>query len=91
MFTRVTPVIRAVVESIATTDMCRNGQFQKFCPCHQMCSRSGEPGIGWGLNLNLTVQQEVVNAFPPITLAAQVFSLIGFSKEDFRASYRHTI
>ena len=33
------------------SDMYRNGQVQKFCACHQMCSRSGEPGIAWGLNL----------------------------------------
>ena len=31
--------------------MYRNGLVQKFSACHQMCSRSAEPGIAWDLNL----------------------------------------
>ena len=33
------------------SDMHRNGLVQNFCACHQMCTRSAEPGIAWGLNL----------------------------------------
>ena len=69
------------------SDMYSNGQVQKFCACHQMCSRSGEPGIASGLNLTTRGGGRIST----YDLAAQVFSLIGFSKEDFRASYGRAI
>ena len=88
MFARVTPIIHAVVGSIATNQTCTE----------MVKSRNSAPVIkcvavrvSQELHGVLILQQEVVTAFPPMILAAQLFSLIGFSKEDFRASYGRAI
>ena len=85
MFARVTPMIRAVVGSIATNQTCT--EIVK--------SRTSAPVIKCvtvRVNLELRgvliLQQDVVTAYPPMILAAQVFSLIGFLKEDFSCRIR---
>ena len=84
MFARVTPIIHAVVGSIATNQTCTEMvKFRNSAPVIKCVAVR----VSQELHGVLILQQEVVTAFPPMILAAQVFSLIGFSKGDFRASY----
>ena len=68
------------------SDMYKNGQVQKFCTCHQMCSHLGEPGIVWGLNLT-TRGGDCISTYD----FSNTSFLFDWIKKDFRASYGRTI
>ena len=88
MFAHVTPINHAIVGSIATnqtcTEMVKSRTSAPVIKCVAVRANQELRGV-------LALQQEVVSAFPPMILAAQVFSSIRFLKEDLGTAYGHTI
>ena len=88
MFACVTPISHAVVGGNATnqtyTEMVKSRASAPVIKCVAVRLNQELHGV-------LILQQETVTAFPPMILAAQVFSSIRFLKEDLGTAYGHTI